>query len=141
MKAIGYATWQGNWRTGSGTISTETGTIKGAVFSFGSRFKGADGASPEELLAAAYAGCFNQALANNIEIMSLSAEAIDTSVVVEMGEDEEGHPSITKLSVTVEARVLSLSQDRFETITERARTHCSIAKVLRCEIGMVAVLL
>jgi len=140
MNATGYSTWKGNWKYGAGTISTKTDTLKDAVYSFASRFEGARGASPEELLAAAHAGCFNQALANNFGMIDFVAEAIDTSVEVEMGKDEEGHPAITNLFVTVDARVPGISQDQFDTCAERARTRCSIAKVLRCGIGMSATL-
>jgi lipoyl-dependent peroxiredoxin len=140
MNATGYSTWKGNWKNGAGTISTKTDTLKDKVYSFASRFEGARGASPEELLAAAHAGCFNQALANNFGMIGFAAEVIDTSVEVEMGKDEAGHPAITRLFVTVAAKISGISTDQFDTCAERARTRCSIAKVLRCEIGMSAML-
>jgi osmotically inducible protein OsmC len=140
MNATGYSTWNGTWKTGRGTISTESNTLRGVPYSFASRFDGAEGASPEELLAAAHAGCFNQALANNFGMMSLTAESVETSVTVQMGKDEEGHPAITELFVTVKAKVPGISQEQFDYCAERARTRCSIAKALRCNIGITATL-
>ena len=68
MQAKGHSTWSGSWKQGAGTISTATDSVRGQPYSYASRFDGAPGASPEELLAAAHAGCFNQALANNFGI-------------------------------------------------------------------------
>ncbi len=141
MKSTGYSTWKGTWKTGSGTISTTGPTLREAPYSFASRFEGAPGGSPEELLAAAHAGCFNQAIANNFGMSGLTADSVRTQVDVEMGKDEEGHPAITSLFVTVEAKVPGATQEVFLHCAERARTRCSIAKVLRCEIGMKATLL
>ncbi len=62
MKAEAYSNWTGTWKEGSGSISTKSPTVKQQQFSYASRFHGAPGGSPEELLAAAHAGCFNQAL-------------------------------------------------------------------------------
>jgi osmotically inducible protein OsmC len=141
MNATGFATWAGTWKEGAGTISTQTDTLKGAPYSFASRFEGAKGASPEELLAAAHAGCFNQALANNFGMLGLVADLVDTAVSVEMGQDEENTPAITRLSVTLEAKVPGITQAQFDHCAERARSRCSIAKALKCEIGLSATLL
>jgi osmotically inducible protein OsmC len=114
--------------------------LKGAPYSFASRFEGAPGASPEELLAAAHAGCFNQALANNFGMIGFTADSVSTSVTVEMGKDEGGSPAITSLFIVVDAKVPGISKEQFDHCAERARTRCSIAKALRCEIGMSATL-
>jgi len=140
MNATGYSTWEGTWKAGEGTISTRTDTVRQAPFSFASRFEGAPGASPEELLAAAHAGCFNQALANNFGMNDLTAARIDTAVTVEMGKDDEGHPAIVGLSITVTAKVPGASQAIFDHCAERARTRCSIAKALKVEIALTAAL-
>jgi lipoyl-dependent peroxiredoxin len=140
MNATGFSTWTGTWKEGAGTISTKTETIRNAAYSYASRFEGAKGASPEELLAAAHAGCFNQALVNNFGMIGLVADSVGTSVSVEMGEDEERTPAITKLFVTVTAKVPGINLQQFNYSAERARTRCSIAKALKCEIGMSAIL-
>jgi osmotically inducible protein OsmC len=138
MNATGLSTWTGTWKEGRGTISTQGETLKSVPYSFASRFEGAPGASPEELLAAAHAGCFNQALVNNFGMIGLVADSVETSVAVEMGQDEENTPAITRLFVTVSAKVPGITDAQFEHCAERARTRCSIAKALKCEIGMSA---
>ncbi len=140
MKALGHSTWTGTWKEGTGTISTEDGTVRSAPYSYASRFEGADGASPEELLAAAHAGCFNQALANNLGKNGLAADEIVTSVEIVMARDDNGSPIIADAAVSVRARVPAASKEVFDACAERARTNCSIAKAVRYEISMQAVL-
>lgn len=141
MQAQGFSTWQGNWKEGAGTLSTFTDTLHGAPYSYASRFDGAPGASPEELLATAHAGCFNQALANNFGMQALSAQTISTAVSVELGKDELGRPAILGVHIRVEARVAGATPAQFEQCAERARSNCAISKVLRCDITMSAHLL
>jgi len=141
MKAVGKSTWKGTWKEGSGTISTASDTLKEKPYSFSSRFEGTPGASPEELLAAAQAGCFNQALANNFGMIGLAAETIDTSATVELGTGVDGFPAIVAVSVTTNAKVPNISQERFEYCAERARVHCSIAKLIKVDIELTAKLL
>lgn len=141
MKAMGYSDWKGTWKEGEGSISTEGESVPKVFYSYASRFEGAPGASPEALLAAAEAGCFNQALANNFGMNQLVAESIATSVEVVMGKDDEGHPAITRIDISVEARVPGATEAIFKHCAERARTRCSIAKIIKCEIGLRATLL
>ena len=141
MTAMGHSTWSGTWKEGVGTMSTDGPTLDGVAYTFASRFEGAAGASPEELLAVAHAGCFNQALANNLGMIGLEAGSVATSVLVETGLDQEGSPAITRLHVTTSARVNGASADQFAHCAERARARCSIAKVLRCVIGLTATLI
>lgn len=141
MKAIGYSDWTGTWKEGTGSISTDSNTLPKTPYTYASRFEGAAGASPEELFAAAHAGCFNQALANNFGMNDLVAESIATAAVVETGKDEQGSPAILRVDIRVEAKVPGATQEMFEHCVERARTRCSIAKVLKCEIVVAATLL
>lgn len=140
MKSTGYSTWAGTWKQGSGTISTQTDTFKDKPYSFSSRFEGTPGGSPEELLAVAQAGCFNQALANNFGMIGFEATSIDTSVENELGYGDDGHPAIKSSFVTTKAKVPGISQEQFDYCAERARTTCTIAVVLKLDIGMSATL-
>ena len=97
-----------------------------------------DGANPEELLGAAHAGCFNQALANNFGMIELEALRITTSVTIEFSDSIAGHPAIQSLHIDVEAHVPGISQDQFVFCAERARTNCTISKILTCPITMTA---
>ena len=140
MMAEAYASWIGTWKKGSGSISTRTPTVRQQPFSYASRFEGAPGACPEELLAAAQAGCFNQALANNFGMIGLEAESVITRVAVEAVWDEHESPMIKCLHITVEAKVPGASQEQFCECAERARTRCSISRILKCDITMSATL-
>ncbi|MGY2733843.1 OsmC family peroxiredoxin [Sphingomonas sp. UYP23] len=140
MKSTGRATWQGTWKEGRGMLSTGTSTLPAAPYSFSSRFEGTAGGSPEELLAVAEAGCFNQALANNFGMIGREAESIDTAVEIELL-ITDGHPTITTLHIIVKAKAAGVTQEEFEKCAERARTNCTIAKLLNRELTMEAVLL
>ena len=141
MHATGNATWTGSWKHGHGTISTEGKTVQEVEYSYASRFEGAAGASPEELLCAAHAGCFNQALANNFGMIDFEAAAIHTSITVEFGTGEDGHPEIFDFKIVVEATVPGISEEQFQYCAERARANCTISKIIKCPIMMTATLL
>jgi osmotically inducible protein OsmC len=141
MHATGKSTWTGSWKHGHGTISTESDTILKVAYSYASRFEGATGASPEELLCASHAGCFNQALANNFGMIDFEATTIDTSITVEFGTGDDGHPAIFGLNIMVEAIVPSITEERFQYCAERARANCTISKIIKCPITMSAKLL
>jgi osmotically inducible protein OsmC len=141
MKAIGLASWKGTWKEGQGTISTTSDTFKEQPYSFSSRFEGTNGASPEELLAAAYAGCFNQALANNFGMIGFEAEKIDTTVTVELGYGADGHPAILAVEIGSDTKLPGISKERFDYCAERARTHCTIAVLMKIEPSLSATLL
>ncbi len=138
MKAVARSDWRGTWKGGAGTISTQSPTLEKVSFSFSSRFAGARGASPEALLAAAYAGCFNQALANNFGMIGLEAESIETSVSVEVSIGEKDRPTIEGIHVVVDAKVPGATQAQFDECAESARTNCSITRALKCTIAMEA---
>jgi osmotically inducible protein OsmC len=140
MNATGNSTWQGSWKQGNGTVSTQSDTFKSKPYSFSSRFEGTPGASPEELLATALAGCFNQALANNFGMIGFEAKSVVTSVVVDLGYGENGHPAIKSAFVTTEAAVPGITRERFDYCAERARTTCTIALILKLDLGMSATL-
>jgi osmotically inducible protein OsmC len=141
MEAIGLSTWKGTWKQGFGTISTKSEIVKDEPYTFASRFEGAAGASPEEFLAAAHAGCFNQALANNFGMIGMEAESIATSVTIAFGHDVGGTPAINSSHITVTAKAPGITADQFAHCAERARSNCTISKLVKCEITMTATLI
>jgi lipoyl-dependent peroxiredoxin len=141
VKASAQSTWAGTWKEGRGTISTESATVRAAPFSFASRFEGAPGASPEELLAAALVGCFNQALVNNFGMNKLEAQSVSSSAEVTFGYDENNRPAIKGLHVTTEARVPNATDEVFQHSAKRASTNCTVARALKLEVSFVAKLL
>ena len=138
MKATGVSTWEGSWKMGRGELSTGSDTIKNEPFTFSSRFLGTPGGSPEELLATALAGCFNQALANNLGMVGFEAESIETIVDVDLENRPNDFPSIDAIFIRCTGKVPTMTPDRFAYCAERARTHCSIARLLAIEIRMEA---
>lgn len=139
MKSTGHSTWTGTWKEGHGTLSTGTPTLPPTTYSFSSRFEGTLGGSPEELLAVAEAGCFNQALANNLGMIGHEAQSIETAVEIELV-IPDGHPKVTGLHISVAVRAAGITQKEFAECAERARTNCTIAKLLNRELTMEAVL-
>lgn len=136
---VGSSTWKGTWKKGRGTISTASGTLPSIPYSYASRFEDDAGASPEELLAAAHAACFNQALANNFGMIGLEATSINTSIEVDL-QFVEGRPTILGVNIDTQASVPGISKDQFDGCAERSRTNCSISKALKCEITLKALL-
>ncbi|WP_296001717.1 OsmC family protein [Rugamonas sp.] len=92
-------------------------------------------------MAAAHAACFNQALANNFGMLELVAHHIATTMSVDLGQDDQGRPAIQGIHVTVEASVPGATQAQFEHCAGRARTNCTLSKIIRCDITMDATLL
>ncbi|GAA0938315.1 OsmC family protein [Kribbella koreensis] len=104
MIVTGTSDWHGPFKQGKGSLSTTTGTLRDAAYTYASRFDGAAGAIPEELLATGHAGCFNHALANISDHHDLTVDYVHTSVALTMATDDHG-PSIAGIHLTVEAKV------------------------------------
>lgn len=137
MIVRGLSRWHGSFRQGDGTISTSRDTLRNAPYTFASRFEGADGACPEELLAAAHAACFNHALANISGLQELVVDTILTTAEVTMGRDDKG-PAILGVHLKVEARLPGVSTEQFEDVAEKARLGCAFSKALCVPITMEA---
>ncbi|WP_412161677.1 OsmC family peroxiredoxin [Curtobacterium flaccumfaciens] len=129
MKANGSAMWRGDWHTGDGLMSTASSSLNAAPYTFASRFEQEGGAGPEELLAAAHAGCFNQALANNLGQNGHAATWMETTVTVDFGIDD-GLPTIRGSHISVRADVPGVSDDDFQEWVERSAKGCTISRVL-----------
>lgn len=138
--AIGSSNWQGTWKEGKGTISVKSESFLPIPYTYKSRFEEARGGNPEELLAAAHAGCFNQALANNFGMIGVEATSIETSVRADV-QFVEGRPTIMGVHIETKAKVPGITQEQFAGCAERSRTNCSISKALKCEITLDAKLL
>lgn len=139
MKVVGTSVWRGAFKDGEGTVSTTTDTLPNAPYTYASRFGGAPGAIPEELLAAGHAGCFNHAVANISGQNGLTVESVHTSVAVTMGTDDHG-PAIIGIHVTTDATIPGASEEKFQQIAEGARAWCAFSKALSVEITMEATL-
>ncbi len=129
--------WRGGIRDGRGTVSTESGVLDGAQYSFSSRFEEGKGTNPEELLAAAHAGCFSMALSKQLNDAGLTAESINTTAAVRLEKTDAGF-SITKVHLDVTARVPGADAAAFETAANNAKAGCPVSRLFNAEITMEA---
>jgi len=137
MKRTGSAVWQGGIRDGKGTVSTESGVLDGAQYSFSTRFEDGKGTNPEELLAAAHAGCFSMALSKQLNDAGLTADSINTTAAVRLEKTDAGF-SITKVHLDVTARVPGADAAAFETAANNAKAGCPVSRLFNAEITLDA---
>lgn len=139
MKRTGSAIWQGNLKGGTGTVSTESGVLDKNKYSFSTRFEDGKGTNPEELIAAAHAGCFSMALSGQLEAADLTAEEIRTSAAVTLEKQDAGF-AITKIHLEVTAKVPGADKDAFAKAANNAKEGCPVSQVLNAAISMDATL-
>jgi osmotically inducible protein OsmC len=138
MKRHASAEWKGGLREGNGAVSTESGALAGVAYSYTTRFEeGVTGTNPEELIAAAHAGCFSMALSGQLGNAGMTAERINTTAAVTMDKTDAGF-TITKVHLDVTARVPGATQQAFETAANNAKTGCPVSRLLNAEITMDA---
>jgi osmotically inducible protein OsmC len=123
------AHWQGSAQTGSGTLSTQSATLKETPYTFKARFGDGKGTNPEELLAAAHAGCFTMALSFTLDNEGFTAEVIDTEAQLTM-DTVDGKPTITAVHFTTRARVPDIDAGRFAQIASDAKANCPVSRAL-----------
>ncbi|MDP2361306.1 MAG: OsmC family protein [bacterium] len=133
------AHWQGDLKTGKGTVSAAGGALDQTPYSFHSRFEDGPGTNPEELIAAAHAGCFSMALSGQLASAGLSADHIRTSAELTLERLEAGF-TITRVHLVVRATVPGASAEAFHTAAANARNGCPVSRLLKAEITMDAVL-
>jgi lipoyl-dependent peroxiredoxin len=137
MKRKGSAIWQGGLRDGKGTVSTESGVLSGTQYSFGSRFESGAGTNPEELIAAAHAGCFTMALSKQLEDAGMKPEGINTTAEVTLEKTDAGF-TITRVHLDVTARVAGGDRAAFEQAANNAKAGCPVSRLLKADITMEA---
>jgi osmotically inducible protein OsmC len=139
MKRKASAVWQGGLKDGKGTISTDSGVLANTQYSFSTRFEDGAGTNPEELIAAAHAGCFSMALSGQLGQAGLTAESINTTASVSLEKTDAGF-SITKVHLDVTAKVPGADQAAFEKAASNAKSGCPVSRLLNAEITMTATL-
>lgn len=122
------AQWQGDLKSGTGEFELGQKAFKGA-YSFKSRFEGAPGTNPEELIAAAHAACFSMAFSNELDKAGFKPNSVHTEAKVTLGKDETGF-GITDITLTVDGDVPGISESKFLEIGEAAKKGCPISKAL-----------
>lgn len=131
------AEWNGSIKEGSGQISTESGVLSATQYSFSTRFEDGIGTNPEELIAAAHAGCFSMALSGQLGAAGMTAESIKTTASVRLEKLEDGF-AITKVHLDVAAKIPGADEAAFTTAANNAKAGCPISKLLKAEITMDA---
>jgi len=137
MKRTASAVWNGSLKEGNGQISSQSGVLTDTPYSFGTRFAEERGTNPEELIAAAHAGCFSMALSAGLGKAGFEPSRIKTSASLDL-ENVEGSWRITTIRLETFARVPKISQAQFENIAQDAKTNCPVSQVLRANITLVA---
>ena len=135
----GSAVWKGGIKDGIGSITTESGALRAYPYGFTSRFEGMPGTNPEELLAAAHAGCFTMALSLILGEAKLVAEQMDTSARVTMEKVDDGF-SITAVHLTLKAKVPGADDATFQALAAKAKAGCPVSKLFKADITLEAVL-
>lgn len=139
MQRKATAVWNGDLKGGRGRVSTASGVLDNTQYSFSTRFEEGKGTNPEELIAAAHAGCFSMALSAQLMEAGLKADEIRTEATVTL-EKVEGGFAVTKSHLDVAARIPGASQEAFDKAAGNAKAGCPISKLLKAEITMKAVL-
>ena len=133
----GSAVWNGSLKEGKGTVSTESKVLSNAQYSFSTRFENGIGTNPEELVAAAHAGCFSMALSAQLGNAGITPESIETTAAVTFEKLEAGF-TITKVHLDVTAKIPGADAAAFETAAQNAKAGCPISRLLKAEITMTA---
>ena len=133
------ATWNGNGKDGKGTLDTGSGVLDATPYGFNSRFEDGPGSNPEELLAAAHAGCFTMALAFQLEKAGFTATQLRTEAAVSLAKDGDGF-RINRSALTLRASIPDIDQARFDELAQAAKTGCPVSKLFNTDITLAATL-
>jgi osmotically inducible protein OsmC len=137
MRRKASAVWNGGLKDGKGTISTDSGVLSETQYSFSTRFEDGQGTNPEELIAAAHAGCFSMALSGQLAQAELTADSIRTTATVRLEKMDAGF-TITSVHLDVTAKVPGADEQAFEKAANNAKAGCPVSRVLNAEITMEA---
>ena len=137
MKRTASAVWQGDLKAGKGTVSTESGVLSQTQYSFTTRFENGKGTNPEELIAAAHAGCFTMALSGQLGNAGLVPEKLETAAVLTFEKLEAGW-TVTRIHLDVRGRVPKADAAAWEKATSAAKAGCPISRLLNTTITMDA---
>jgi lipoyl-dependent peroxiredoxin len=129
------ATWRGTGKDGKGDLTTDSGVLSATPYSFKTRFENERGTNPEELIAAAHAGCFTMALAFQLQGAGFTPAELTTEAAVSLEKEGQGF-RISKSALSLRAQVPGIDRARFEELARTAEKNCPVSKVLNAEITM-----
>jgi osmotically inducible protein OsmC len=131
------ATWRGGLRDGKGILTSPSGVLNNTPYSFRTRFESDPGTNPEELIAAAHAGCFSMALSAQLGNAGMAPERIDTTATVSLEKQDAGF-AITKVHLVCRAKVPGAEAEKFQQAAEAAKSGCPVSKLLNATITLDA---
>jgi osmotically inducible protein OsmC len=137
IKRTGSAVWNGGLKDGKGTVSTQSGTLKDTQYSFGARFENGVGTNPEELIAAAHAGCFAMALSGQLGAANMTAQSLKVNATVSLDKQDGGF-AITAVHLDLVANIPGADRGAFEAAAQAAKQNCPVSKLLNANITMDA---
>lgn len=137
MTRNGSAIWRGDLKTGKGTVSSGSGTLKDTNYSFTARFENGAGTNPEELIAAAHAGCFSMALSAFLGKAGHNPQEVSTKASLSF-DQVDGNWTITKIHLDSSATVPGISDADFQKIADDAKRNCPVSRALKAEITLSA---
>jgi osmotically inducible protein OsmC len=141
MERSASAVWHGELKQGTGSLTTQSHVLNNTPYSFHTRFESAAGTNPEELIAAAHAGCFTMALSSQLTSAEHPPASIETTATVTMETTDDG-PTVTKIHLSTQATVTGIDKDAFADLAKKAKDGCPISRLLKAaEITMDATLL
>ena len=134
------ALWRGTGKDGEGDLTTQSGVLSNTPYSYKTRFEGEPGTNPEELIAAAHAGCFTMALAFQLQAAGFTPTELATEAAVSLDSDGQGGFKITRSALTLTAQIPGIDQAKFDELTGNAEKGCPVSKLLNAEITQSATL-
>jgi len=137
MKRTANAHWRGDLKSGQGDLSTASGVLSSTPYSFHTRFEDAKGTNPEELLAAAHAGCFTMALSAQLAQANLTAESLETTCSINLEKQPDGF-AITESHLELTAKVPGATQEAFDKAVQAAKSGCPVSKLYKTNITLSA---
>lgn len=129
------ARYEGFGKDGKGTVSTQSGVLSDQAYGFGSRFEDGAGTNPEELIAAAHAGCFTMALSFALAKAGFTEGTLETSARVKLEKEGDGF-KVSRSDLSLDARISGIDESRFRELAEGAKAGCPISKLLNAEISL-----
>lgn len=138
MKRNASAVWHGNLKAGKGTLSTDSTVLKDTPYSFGSRFESGIGTNPEELIAAAHAGCFTMALSAALELAGFTADTLSTSASLTLENNPQTSWTISAIHLATTAKVPGISAEKFAEVAAGAKANCPVSRLLKAAISLDA---
>jgi lipoyl-dependent peroxiredoxin len=137
MKRNASAVWRGGLKDGKGTISSDSGVLKETQYSFSTRFENGAGTNPEELIAAAHAGCFSMAFSAELGKAGITPESIRTTATVTLDKTDAGF-TVTESHLEVTAKIPGADKSKALEIANAAKAGCPISRLLKANITMDA---